>query len=53
MGSRLIEGLSLDGEFEGDNDGTQAGFLPTISSEEEITTQELRAEKDWMNLKNF
>ncbi|XP_050890330.1 uncharacterized protein LOC127095724 [Lathyrus oleraceus] len=53
MGSRLIEGLNLDGEFEGDSDGTQAGFLPVISSEEEITTQELRAEKDWMNLKNF
>ncbi|CAK8572914.1 unnamed protein product [Lathyrus sativus] len=53
VGSRLIEGLSLDGEIEGDSDGTQAGFLPIMSSQEEITTQEFRAEKDLMNLKNF
>lgn len=53
VGSRLIEGLSLDGEFESDSDGTQAGLLPIISSEEEISTQEVGAEKDFMNLKNF
>lgn len=47
-----IEGLSLEGEFETDSDGTQSGFLPIVNSEE-ISTKELAAEKDLINLKNF
>jgi hypothetical protein len=52
VGAR-IEGLSLDGEIESDSDGTQAaGFLPIISSEE-LSTKQLGAEENFMNLKNF
>ncbi|KAK2403755.1 hypothetical protein P8452_09664 [Trifolium repens] len=52
VGAR-IEGLSLDGEIESDSDGTQAaGFLPIISSEE-LSTKQLGAEENLMNLKNF
>ncbi|KAJ1396633.1 hypothetical protein SESBI_32387 [Sesbania bispinosa] len=51
LGAR-IEGLSIEGEIENDSDGTQMGFLPILSSEE-ISTKELGAEKDSINLKNF
>lgn len=42
LGAR-IEGLSFDGEIESDSDGTQAGFLPIMTSQE-ISTKELGAE---------
>ncbi|XP_027364629.1 uncharacterized protein LOC113871728 [Abrus precatorius] len=42
IGAR-IQGLSIEGEFESDSDGTQMGFLPIVSSED-ISTKEFAAE---------
>ena len=39
-----IEGLTLEGEFDTDSDGTQTGILPLMNSED-VSMKELKADK--------